>query len=175
MGLERQRKGQAPKGEGQGKRKGPESCQRRRQEQQRLRHSWNWNRQLRGPSPCSSGGPDEPRLRGYSGRIPAPTNIPPGPEESQPVPPVPSDWALEPGLPQRRRAPSLPSTRPNSPGPGQGRGNNGPSANMFFMTESGPDTADAQGMFWSQELGPGNQVFATFVDEQLPEAVNLAI
>ena len=46
---------------------------------------------------------------------------------------------------------------------------------MFFMTEPGPDTADAQGMFWSQELGPGNQVFATFVDEQLPEAVNLAI
>ena len=39
------------------------------------------------------------------GRIPAPTNIPPGPEESQPVPPVPSDWALEPGLPATSPSP----------------------------------------------------------------------
>ena len=79
-------------------------------------------------------------------------------------------WSRD--CPQRRRAPSLASSRPNPPGPNQGqRGPAGPSANMFFMSEPGSPTEQDLGMFWSQELGPGPQVFATFVDEMLPEAV----
>ncbi|CAE7633450.1 unnamed protein product, partial [Symbiodinium microadriaticum] len=79
-------------------------------------------------------------------------------------------WSRD--CPQRRRAPSLASSRPTSPGPGAaGRGPSGPSANMFFMSEPGPSGDDDQGMFWSQELEPGMPVYATFVDEKLPEAV----
>ncbi|CAE7830815.1 RE1 [Symbiodinium sp. CCMP2592] len=79
-------------------------------------------------------------------------------------------WSRD--CPQRRRAPSLASTRPSSPGGSTGgRTNGGPTANMFFMTEPGPEPLGGQGMFWSQEIEAEAQVFAIFVEEQLPKAV----
>ena len=62
-------------------------------------------------------------------------------------------WSRD--CPQRRRAPSLASSRPNPPGPNQGqRGPAGPSANMFFMSEPGSPTEQDLGMFWSPRAGP---------------------
>ena len=39
------------------------------------------------------------------------------------------------------------------------------------MNEPGSSSSSDQGMLWSQQLEPGTGVFATFLDENLPEAV----
>eukprot|EP00439_Symbiodinium_sp_Y106_P075232 s1629_g14.t2 len=72
-------------------------------------------------------------------------------------------WSRD--CPQRRRPPSMPSTRPSSPSPSPRSNGPPPSANMFFVSEPNRGANDAGEATWTQLLNGASSAFTGFAEQ----------